>query len=169
MGIRSYICIKKQFQNNFWDGIPYNKRANSHLLTFINATHNIIHEGNPLDNFESDHMREPSFSCNPPICNTQTAVCKGDIDDQFDFDNNDTTTKNDSDDDSYDKANSHAGDITMTPVEEFLQKNGDSLNNDKANSLAGNVTMTPAEEFLQDNGDSHFDNLNDSDDLTDHF
>ena len=25
VGIRSYICIKKLFQNNFWDGIPNKK------------------------------------------------------------------------------------------------------------------------------------------------
>ena len=67
VGIRSYIRIKNQFQNNFWDGISNNKRAHSHLLTLKNITHDIIHEGSPLDNFESDYLREPSFSWNPPI------------------------------------------------------------------------------------------------------
>ena len=62
VGIRSYIRIKNQFQNNFWDGIPNNKRANSHLATLKSITYNIIHEGIPLDNFESNFLKEPSFS-----------------------------------------------------------------------------------------------------------
>ena len=67
VGIRSYIPIKNLFQNNFWDGISYNKRAHSHLSTLKKITHDIIHEGSPLDNFESDYLREPSFSWNPLI------------------------------------------------------------------------------------------------------
>ena len=59
VGIRSYIRIKNLFQNNFWDGIPNNKRANSHLATLKSFTHDIIHEGIPLDNFKSDFMKEP--------------------------------------------------------------------------------------------------------------
>ena len=93
VGIRSYICIKNLFQNNFWDGISYNKRAHSHLSTLKNITHDIIHEGSPLDNFESDYLREPSFSWNPPIQNTLTAACEGDVDNQYNFDENDDTTQ----------------------------------------------------------------------------
>ena len=50
--------------------------------------HEIIHEGTSLDNFESDYMREPYFSWNPPIHNTLTAVCESDIDDQYKIDDN---------------------------------------------------------------------------------
>ena len=52
----------------------------SHLATLKQITHKIIHEGIPMDDFESDYMREPSFSWNPPIHNTLTAVGKNDID-----------------------------------------------------------------------------------------
>ena len=100
VGIRSYIRIKNLFQNNFWNGIPNNKRANSHLATLKSITHDIIHEGIPLDNFESDFMKEPSFSWNPPIRNTLTAVGKDDIDDQFYFDDNETLSQIDNDDTS---------------------------------------------------------------------
>ena len=55
LGIKTYICIKDQFQNTFWDGIPYDRRANSHLNKLKLVTHDIIHEGNPLDDFMSDY------------------------------------------------------------------------------------------------------------------
>ena len=55
VGIKTYIRIKDQFQNNFWDGIPYDRRANSHLNKLKSVTHDIIHEGNPLDDFMSDY------------------------------------------------------------------------------------------------------------------
>ena len=107
VGIKSYICIKNQFQNNFWNGIPYNKRLSSHLLTLQNLTNEIIHEGEPLGNFLSDYMREPFFSWNPPTCNTLTAVCEDDIDDEYDMDEHVTLTQND-DNDSFDEENSQA-------------------------------------------------------------
>ena len=47
-GIKSYIHIKNQFQNNFWDGKPHNKRSASHILTLQNVTNIITHEGNTL-------------------------------------------------------------------------------------------------------------------------
>ena len=153
VGIRSYICIKKQFQNNIWDGIPNNKRANSHLATLKSITHNIIHEGIPLDNFESDYLREPSFSWNPPICNTLMAVGKDDIDNQFDFDDNKTMSQTDTDDNSFGEADSHTGDVTMAPVEDFLQVNGEDPRHDDDDTPTDNVTITPAKEFLQVNGD----------------
>ena len=52
----------------------------------------IIHDGTPLDVLESDHLKEPTFSWNPPICDTLTAVCKNDIDDHIDFDYDDSNT-----------------------------------------------------------------------------
>ena len=138
MGIRSYICIKSQLQNNFWDGISNNKRAHSHLLTLKNIAYEIIHEGIPLDNFESDYMREPYFSWNPPICNTLMAICEGDIDDQYELDENNMTTQLDNDDDSFDEANSQAGGVTNTPVEEVLQVDGDSHNVNITEHIRGN-------------------------------
>ena len=81
--------------------MPNNRRANSHLATLKSITHDIIHEGIPLDNCESNFMKEPSFSWNPPIRNTLTAVGKNDIDDQFDFDDIETLSQNDNDDTSF--------------------------------------------------------------------
>ena len=143
VGIRSYICIKNLFQNNFWDGIPNNRRVNSHLATLKNITHEIIHEGIPLDNFESDFMKEPSFSWNPPICNTLMAVGKDDIDDKLDFDDNDDT--------SYGETDSQSGDITLTPVEELLQVVGDRPRHDEDVASPGNVNINSVEDFLQVN------------------
>ena len=51
------------------------------------------------------------------------------------------------------EADSHTGDVTMTPVEDFLQVNGDSPRNDEADTPTGNVIITHAKEFLQVNGD----------------
>ena len=86
IGIKSYICIKNQFQNNFLNGIPYNKRLASHLLTLQNITNKIIHEGEPLYKFESDYLREPFFNWNPPSCNTLTAICEDHFDYEYDMD-----------------------------------------------------------------------------------
>ena len=80
VGIRSYICIKKLFQNNFWDGIPNKKRVHSHLATLKKSTHKIIHDGIPLDDFESDYLREASYSWNPPVQDTLMAVNENNID-----------------------------------------------------------------------------------------
>ena len=41
----------------------------------------------------------------------------------------------------------------MTPVEEFLQVNGDCPRHDEDVVPTGNVNITPVEEFLQVNGD----------------
>ena len=67
--IRTYMRIKNIFQNplNFWDDIPNNKRMHSHLATLKHMSQDIIHDGTPLDVFESDHLKEPTFSWNPPI------------------------------------------------------------------------------------------------------
>ena len=81
------------------------------------------------------------------------AVGKDDIDDQFDFDDNETLSQTDNDDNSFGEAYSHTGDVTMTPVEDFLQVNGDSPRHDEADVPTDNVTITPAEEFLKVNGD----------------
>ena len=165
--IRSYMCIKNMFQINFWDGIPNNSRANSHLATLKSITHDIIHEGIPLDNFESNFMKEPSFSWNPPIRSILTAVGKNYIDDQLDFNDFETLSQNFNDDSSSGETDSHSGDVTMTPVEEFLQVDGDRPRHDKDVATPGtwhltpvngdrpqhdtdhNITVKPVEEFLQ--------------------
>ena len=116
IGIKSYICIKNQFQNNFWNGKPYNKRSASHLLTLQNITNKIIHEGEPLHKFESDYLREPFFNWNPPSRNTLTAICKDDVDDKYDMDELVISTQNDND--SIDEENSQAVDDTGRPAGE---------------------------------------------------
>ena len=51
VGIKSYILIKNDFQNNFWDGKPHNKRSASHILSQQKVANKISHEGNALNNF----------------------------------------------------------------------------------------------------------------------
>ena len=55
--IRTYMHIKNLFQNNFWDGIPNDKRMHSHLATLKHMSEEIIHEETPLYVFESDHLK----------------------------------------------------------------------------------------------------------------
>ena len=133
VGIKSYIRIKNLFQNNFWDGIPNNKRVHSHLATLKQITHKIIHEGIPLDDFESNYLREPSFSWNPPIHNTLTAVGKNDTDDQHDFD------------DSLEDA----GSVTMNPVDESIQVDDGALGQDNAVLSSVHVSTNYVEGILQ--------------------
>ena len=150
------ICASKTyFQNNFWDCIPNNRRANSLLAILKSSTHDIIHEGIPLDNFESDFLKEPSFSWNPPIHNTRTAVCKNDIDDQNDFSDIETQSQIDNDDSSSCETDSLSGDVTRTPVEEFLQEDGVCPRHDEDVPRIGNVGINSGEEFLMVNADRH--------------
>ena len=124
------------------DGIPNNKRANSHLATLKSITHNIIHEGIPLDNFESDYYEGTLHLVGIlQFCNILTAVGKDDINDQFDFDDNKTLSQTDNDDNSFGEADSHTGDVTVTPVEDFLQVNGDSPRHDEADACQ--LAMSP--------------------------
>ena len=81
VGIKTYIRCKKLFQNNHWDGIADNRSANSHLKTLKSKCNQISHEGIPLDEFESNFLKEPHYSWNPPIRPTLTAVGINDIDD----------------------------------------------------------------------------------------
>ena len=82
VAIKTYIWIKDQFQNNIWDGLPLNARANSHLRKLKSITTEIKHEGQPLADFISDNLKIPYFNWNPPARNTLVAVCDTDIDDQ---------------------------------------------------------------------------------------
>ena len=58
------------------------------------VTHEIIHEGAPLDDFISDYLKDPVYNWNPPICDTLMDVCKSDINDQNKIDDidNDITS-----------------------------------------------------------------------------
>ena len=67
VAIKTYIRIKDEFQNNIWDGVPLNARANSHLRQFKSITTGIKHEGQPLADFVSDNLNNPYFNWNPPI------------------------------------------------------------------------------------------------------
>ena len=67
VGIKTYIRCKNMFQNNHWDGITDNISANSHLKTLKSRCHRIYHEGIPFDEFNSNFMKEPHYSWNPPI------------------------------------------------------------------------------------------------------
>ena len=97
-GIKTYIRIKNQCQNNFWDGKPNNKRLASHLLTLQNVTNKITHEGITFHKFESDYLREPFFNWNPPSRNTLTAVCIDDVNDEYDsLDEENSQAVNDTD------------------------------------------------------------------------
>ena len=113
VGIKTYIRCKKLFQNNHWDGIADNRTANSHLKTLKSKSNQISHEGTPLDEFESNFMREPHYSWNPPIRHTLTAV----------DDITDTTNDND---ESFEAADSEAGGLTTNQRTEFCPVHGDS-------------------------------------------
>ena len=82
VGIKTYLRIKDQFQNNFWDGIPLDARANSHLRKLKSITTEIKHEGQLLDDFISDNLKDPFYNWNPPARNALVAVCSTDINDQ---------------------------------------------------------------------------------------
>ena len=150
VGIRSYICIKKLFQNNFWDGKSNNKRVHGHLATLKQSTHTIIHDGIPLDNFESDYMREASFSWNRPVWDTLMAVNENDIDDHFDFDDFTELSQHDY---SFEEAEPNVRGVTNNPDAEFSQVFGDSPDHGDADSIADidndNLTIHPADEFIQ--------------------
>ena len=79
--------IKDQFQNNFWDGMPLDNRASSHLIKLNQITSQLCHEGQPLDTFTSDYRKIPYFNWNPPVRDLLQASCKNDNDDQVEIDN----------------------------------------------------------------------------------
>ena len=82
MAIKTFMRIKDQFQNNFWDGRPLDNRASSHLRKLNQIASQLSHEGQSLDNFTSDYRKVPFFNWNPPACDTLVASCKNDIDNQ---------------------------------------------------------------------------------------
>ena len=124
VGIKSYIRCKQLFQSNHWDGIASNRMANSHLKTLKFKSNQISHEGTPLDKFESNFMREPSYSWNPPIRTTLTVVGKNDIDNCFDFD--DVTDATNDNNDSFEAADSDTRGLTTSQRMDFRPVHGDS-------------------------------------------
>ena len=55
--IKTYMRIKDQFQNIFWDGMPLDNRSSSHLRKLNQITSQIYHEDQSLDNFTSEIFR----------------------------------------------------------------------------------------------------------------
>ena len=106
----------------------------SHLKTLKYNSNQIIHEGTPLDNFDNNFLREPSFSWNPPICSTLRAVGKNDIDNQLDLDNLVNSTQND-DDNSFVEANPDAGREARNLMDEIILVNGDSPDQGNAEAI----------------------------------
>ena len=84
--IKTFMRIKDQFQNNFWDGIPLDNRGCSHLKKLNQITSQLYLEGQPLDSFTSDYRKIQFFNWNPPVCDLLQAPCKNYIDDQVKFD-----------------------------------------------------------------------------------
>ena len=124
VGIKSYIRCKQLFQNNHRDGIANNRMANSHLKTLKFKYNQISHEGTSLDEFESNFMREPSYSWSLPIRTTLTVIGKNYIDDCFDFDYvTDATNDNN---DSFEAADSDARGLTTSQRMDFRLVRGDS-------------------------------------------
>ena len=80
--IKTFIRIKDQFQNNFWDGFPQGNRGCSHLLKLKQITSQIIHEDQSLDLFVSDYRKNPMYNWNPPVRDQLQAVSADDVDDQ---------------------------------------------------------------------------------------
>ena len=79
--IKTFIRIKDQFQNNFWDGLPHG-RGCSHLMKLKQITSQIIHVDQSLDLFVSDYRKNPMYNWNPPVRDQLQAVSTDDVDDQ---------------------------------------------------------------------------------------
>ena len=168
------IFHMKQQQNNFWDGVPRNKRMRSHLRSLKFNFNQIIPEGTPLDNFENNFLKEASFSWNPPIRSTLTAVGKNDIDVQLKIDDLIKSTHYDIDD-SLEDAHPVAGNGTRNlkdvnilgngltasqgVAEKFLSHNNNLQNNNDDSFVvslpaAGTEPMNLMDEIILANGDS---------------
>ena len=134
VAIKTYMRIKDQFQNNFWDGLPLDARANSHLRKLKSITTEIKHEGQPLADFISDYIKDPFFNWNPPAHNTLVAVCNTDIDDQNKID----------DLDFVDSISQIDNDITL-PAEGHFEVTCNSQQQTHGNDIA----LVPAERHLK--------------------
>ena len=118
--------------------------TNSHLKTLKYNESKIIHEGTPLDEFESNFMREPSYNWNPPICSTLMAIGKNDIDDQYDYnDFDDLITDNN---DSFVEDDNATGRLTVDQWMEFHPESGASASGlyAEANQSTNNSALPEA-------------------------
>ena len=104
----------------------------------------MIHEGTPLDEFESNFMREPSYNWNPPIRSTLMAIGKNDIDDQHDYNDFDDQITNNND--SFVVADNDTGRLTMGQWMEFHPVSGASTNQlyAESNQLTNNSALPEA-------------------------
>ena len=84
--IKTFMRIKDQFQNIFWDGFPLGNRGCSHLKKLKQITSQIYLENQSLDSFISDYRKNPIFNWNPPVHDLLQAVCANDVDDQVELD-----------------------------------------------------------------------------------
>ena len=161
MAIKTYIQIKDEFQNNIWDGVPLNARANSHLRKLKSITTGIKHEGQPLADFVSDNLKILYFNWNPPAQNALVAVCDNDIDDQNeidDFKSCESTSQNNNDctlpaelqlEVLGDSQQQHDQDVAVVPAEQQLE-----VHSYKQQQLHDNdVAVVPAEQQLKVQGD----------------
>ena len=99
----------------------------SHLKTLKFNYNQIIHEDTPLDKFENNFMKEVSYSWNPPIHSTLTAVYKNDIDDQLKIDDFVESTQIDDQNDnnhSFIVYLPNSGKESMTLMGEIILVNG---------------------------------------------
>ena len=158
VAIKTYIRIKDQFQNNFWDGLPLDARANSNLRKLKSITTEIKHVGQPLADFISDYIKVPFFNWNPPAHNVLVAVCNTDIDDQnkindFDFAdlisqiNNDITSPAEGHFEvtCNSQQQTHDNDVALVPAERQLE-----VQRDRPQQQTDlDVVLLPAEGHLE--------------------
>ena len=158
VAIKTYICIKDEFQNNIWDGVPLNARANSHLRKLISITTVIKHEGQPLADFVSDNLKNPYFNWNPPAQNALVAMCENDIDVQNeidDFDFCESTSQNNNDctlpaepqlrvHSVNQQQQQHDNDVTAVSAEQQLK-----ILCDRQQQHDNDVAVVPAEQKLE--------------------
>ena len=152
VGIKTYIRCKKLFQNNHWDGITENRSANSHLTTLKAKCNQISHEGITFDEFESNFLKEPHYSWNPPIRPTLTAVGINDIDDYLH--NTDILNVVDDDDDdnndSLSSGNNDTNGLSNRNRMVFCPLHGDSVGRLSASEeLSSNLSTLPGAVFSQ--------------------
>ena len=148
--IKTFIRIKDQFQNNFWDGFPQG-RGCSHLLKLKQITSKIIHEDQSLDLFVSDYRKNPMYNWNPPVRDQLQAVCANDVDDQTELEEFNLVNSYDTDktitnltDTSHDL---HSVDVTIRCEGPIVPADGDvstvlsGLSLDDANTQTNNLDI----------------------------
>ena len=143
--IKTFMRIKDQFQNIFWDGMPLDNRVSSHLRKLTQITSRLCHEGQPLDSFTSDYRKIPYFNWNPPARDSLQASCKNDIDDQVEIDDFalvDSLTQNDIDHD-------------LPNVDGNIQMTGDLMPDDGNIRVTGGLTLVDVNIQATGNSQNH--------------